>query len=259
MKINIKVAFAMAIAVLMVSCQHETARVLVFSKTAGFRHESIGAGKTAMLALGKKHNLRVDTTENAAAFQEDNLKKYHAVVFLNTTGDVLNPEQQKSFERFIQAGGGYVGIHAATDTEYDWPWYGKLAGAYFKDHPGNPNVQQGEYYVVNRNHPACDSLPDRFRRNDEFYNFKQMNPDVRPLVNIDEKTYREGNMGDNHPMSWYHEYDGGRAFYTAMGHTVESFSEPLFLNHLWGGLKWVLYDGKPRKLNYQAARTGSMP
>ncbi len=244
---------------LLSSCQKETPRVLVFSKTAGFRHESIEAGKAAMAAMGAQYHFLVDTTENDSVFYEDNLKNYHAVVFLNTTGNVLNPEQQNNFERFIQAGGGFVGIHSATDTEYDWPWYGKLVGAYFKDHPGNPNVQEGEFFVVDKNHPACDSLPDRFKRTDEFYNFRQMSENITPLVNIDEKTYREGNMGEVHPMSWYQEYDGGRVFYTAMGHTIESFTEPLFLNHVWGGLKYVLDDGKPKPLNYSAVRTPRMP
>jgi cytochrome c len=225
MKLNHLLFSALAALFVFSSCQKETPRVLVFSKTAGFRHESIEAGKLAMLEIGKKYQFQVDTTENDSAFYEDNLKQYHAVVFLNTTGDVLNPEQQNNFERFIQAGGGWVGIHSATDTEYGWPWYGKLAGAYFK----------------------------------EFYNFKQMNKDVKPLVAIDEKTYKEGNMGDDHPMSWYHEYDGGRAFYTAMGHTIESFSEELFLDHVWGGLKWALDDGKPKALNYSAVRTPKMP
>lgn len=242
------------------SCQKEgPRRVLVFSKTMGFRHESIEAGQKALQEMAARYHFEVDITENDSAFYEENLKNYHAVIFLNTTGDVLNPEQQNNFERFIQAGGGWVGIHSATDTEYDWPWYGKLAGAYFKDHPGNPNVQEGEFHVVDADHPACDSIPARFKRVDEFYNFKEMNPDVHPLVRIDEKSYREGNMGDDHPMSWCHEYDGGRAFYTAMGHTVESFSEPIFLTHLWGGLKWVLGDGKPVELDYSRAHTQRMP
>ncbi len=245
---------------LLFSCsQKKMPRILVFSKTTVFRHESIPAGKQAFLDMGAKYGFQVDTTENDSAFFEENLKRYDAVVFLNTTGDVLNAEQQNHFERYIQAGGGYLGIHAATDTEYGWPWYGKLVGAYFKDHPGNPNVQEGEYYVVDRNHAACDSLPDRFKRTDEFYNFKQMNPDIKPLVNIDESTYKEGNMGENHPMSWYHEYDGGRSFYTAMGHTIEAFTEPLFLRHVWGGLKYVLDDGNPQPLNYGAVHTPLMP
>lgn len=201
----------------------------------------------------------MDTTENAANFNEENLRRYQAVVFLNTTGDVLNQEQQNDFERFIQAGGGFVGIHAATDTEYDWPWYGKLVGGYFTSHPNNPNVREGEFFTVDHNHPASDSLPDRFKRNDEFYNFRDINPDIKVLVKIDETTYGGGTNGDNHPMSWYHEYDGGRAFYTAMGHTNESFQEPLFLYHLRGGLRWVLGGDEPRELNYQAVRTKRVP
>jgi cytochrome c len=244
MKFKHLIISALAFTVLLSACQKKTPRVLVFSKTAGFRHESIEAGKAAMIALGEKYKFKVDTTENDSAFNEENLRNYHAVVFLNTTGDVLNPKQQNNFERWIQAGGGWVGVHSATDTEYGWPWYGKMAGAYFKDHPGNPNVQEGEFFVVDKNHEACKHLPGRFKRTDEFYNFKQMNPDIKPLVKIDEKSYQEGNMGDDHPMSWYHEYDGGRAFYTAMGHTVESFSEQLFLDHLWGGLHWALGNSK---------------
>lgn len=252
----------MALSALSISCQKSVKprpRVLVFSKTEDFRHSSIEAGQQAIMEMGEKYNFQVDTTENDSAFFEENLKKYNAVIFLNTTGDILNAEQQNNFERFIQAGGGWLGIHAATDTEYDWPWYGKLAGAWFKDHPGNPNVQEGEYYVVDSNHPACDSLPAKFTRADEFYNFKKVNPDINVLLKIDESTYTEGNMGDDHPMSWYHEFDGGRSFYTNMGHTIESFSEPLVLNHIWGGLKWVLYDMKPPKLDYTAVKTKKMP
>src|SRR5688572_25549148 len=142
----------------------EEVRVLVFSKTGGYRHESIASGITAIKKMGQKLGFIVDTTENAAQFNEENLIRYKAVVFLNTTGDVLNQEQQNDFERFIQAGGGFLGIHAASDTEYDWPWYGKLVGAYFESHPNNPNVKKGEYFVVDKSHPASDSLPERFER-----------------------------------------------------------------------------------------------
>ncbi|MBI5917612.1 MAG: ThuA domain-containing protein [Bacteroidetes bacterium] len=259
LKFNYLIFSTLAFLFFLFSCSRQPPRVLVFSKTTGFRHESIEAGKVALLAMGKKYHFQVDTTENDSAFYEVNLKKYHAVVFLNTTGDVLNPEEQNNFERFIQAGGGYVGIHSATDTEYGWPWYGKLAGAYFESHPNNPNVKEGEYYVTDHNHAACDSLPERFKRTDEFYNFKQISPDIKVLVKIDEKTYTGGTNGDNHPVSWYQGYDGGRAFYTAMGHTIESFTEPLFLNHLWGGIQWVLNGGKPKALDYSAVRTKRMP
>jgi cytochrome c len=239
--------------------ENEPTRVLVFSKTAAFRHESIPAGIEAIKKLGEHHHFIVDTTENASAFHEENLARYKLVVFLNTTGDVLNQEQQNDFERFMQAGGGFVGIHAATDTEYDWPWYGKLVGAYFQSHPNDPNVRKGDYYVVNENHPASDSLPERFTRQDEFYNFKDINPDIQVLVKLDEKTYEGGTNGDNHPAAWYHSYDGGRAFYTAMGHTNESFSEPLFLKHLVGGIEYALGGKAPVSLNYKLVHTKRVP
>lgn len=237
----------------------EETRVLIFSKTTVFRHESIERGIEAIRKLGEQHHFIVDTTENATQFNEENLRRYKAVIFLSTTGDVLNQEQQNDFERFIQAGGGFVGIHAAADTEYDWPWYGKLAGAYFESHPNSPNVKRGTFYTVDKNHAASDSLPDRFERMDEFYSFKKINPDIKVLVKIDEKTYTGGTNGDDHPMAWYHEYDGGRAFYTAMGHTDESFSEPLFLRHLWGGMRYVLGGEEPVKLNYALVHTKRVP
>ncbi|HYG41244.1 MAG TPA: ThuA domain-containing protein [Cytophagales bacterium] len=255
------IIFLLSIGLFMVSCssEKEEARVLVFSKTAGFRHESIPAGIEAIKKLGIKNGFSVDTTENASAFHEENLEKYNAVIFLNTTGDVLNKQQQNDFERFIQAGGGFVGIHAATDTEYDWPWFGKMVGAYFNGHPSNPNVQNGVFHVVDKNHPSTDSLPETWERKDEFYNFKDINPDLKVVVTIDEKSYQGGTNGDNHPMSWYHEFEGGRVFYTNMGHTNETFSEPLFLKHLSGGINYVLGEGDREPLNYQNAKTQRVP
>ena len=266
MKYNVEVRYSWIVLCLLVlvawSCKDSTpdeTRVLVFSKTTVFRHESIGAGIEAIRKLGEKYHFAVDTTENSNQFNEENLSRYKAVVFLSTTGDVLNQEQQNDFERFIQAGGGYVGIHAAADTEYDWPWYGKLVGAYFESHPNNPNVKQGTFFTVDKTHPASDSLPDRFERTDEFYSYKNINPDIKVLVKIDEKTYTGGTNGDNHPMAWYHDYDGGRAFYTAMGHTDETYTDPLFLRHLWGGISYVLGGDKPVHLDYKLARTLRVP
>nr|WP_089319559.1 ThuA domain-containing protein [Pontibacter ummariensis] len=243
------------------SCSTEEgpARVLVFSKTAGFRHSSIPAGQAALLKMGQEHGFVVDTTEDASNFNEENLKRYKAVVFLSTTGDVLNPEQQNNFERYVEAGGGFLGIHAATDTEYDWPWYGKLVGAYFESHPNNPNVKKGTFLVVDKTNPATTGLPERWEREDEFYNFKQINPDIKVLVTIDEKSYEGGTNGEHHPMSWFHEYAGGRSFYTSIGHTDESFSEPLVLQHLWGGLNYVLGGDEPKPLDYEKVRTPRMP
>ncbi|MFD1142545.1 ThuA domain-containing protein [Larkinella insperata] len=235
--------------------QSPARNVLVFSKTAAFRHQSIEAGKKALAKMGGEKGFKVNFTEEANQFTEGNLKKYNTVIFLNTTGDVLNNEQQSAFERYIQAGGGYVGIHAATDTEYEWPWYGKLAGAYFLDHPMTPsNVQKGKFIVAMKSHWATQGMPDTFERTDEFYSFKNISPKINVLLTIDEKSYIGGKNPDFHPMSWYQEYDGGRAFYTAMGHTDETFSEPLFLNHLWAGIQYTTGGNAPKTLDFSKAR-----
>lgn len=229
-------------------------RVLVFSKTDGFRHTSIEPGKTAFDKMSKEKGFAVEFSEDATVFNSSNLKKFNAIVFLNTTGNILNEDQQAEFERYIQAGGGYLGIHAATDCEYDWPWYGRLAGAFFLDHPNPNNVQKGKFYVVQKNHWATQGMPDEFEKTDEFYSFKTIDPTINVLVKIDEKSYQGGKNGDNHPMSWYHDFDGGRAFYTAMGHTDETFSEPLFLNHVWAGLHYAMGGDTPVAVDYSKAR-----
>ncbi|RAJ10736.1 glucose/arabinose dehydrogenase [Chitinophaga skermanii] len=230
-------------------------RVLVFSKTAGFRHESIGAGIKAIQKLGQENGFTVDTTEDAGKFVEDTLSKYAAVIFLNTTGDVLDNYQEADFERYIQAGGGYVGIHAATDTEYDWGWYNKLAGAYFDSHP--PGVHQANVNVVDNDFIATKGLPNPWKRTDEWYNYKKRDTTVHVLLTLDEKSYEGGNMNGNHPISWYHDYDGGRAFYTGLGHTVESYSEENFLKHILGGIKYAI--GKNLYLDYSKATTLRVP
>ncbi len=229
--------------------------VLVFSKTAAFRHQSIEAGKKALAKMAQEKGFGVSFTEDATQFNELNLKKYNTVVFLNTTGDVLDNEQQTYFERYIQAGGGYVGIHAATDTEYDWPWYNQLAGAWFLDHPSTPsNVQKGKFIVAMKNHWATKGMPDEFERTDEFYAFKDISPKINVVLKIDEKSYIGGKNGDNHPMSWYQEFEGGRSFYTAMGHTDETYAEPLFLNHIWAGINYTAGGDAPKPLDYSKAK-----
>ena len=194
-------------------------RVLVFSKTAGFRHSSIEPGIAAIKKLGRENGFICRRDGRRDRVHHENLKRYRAVVLLSTTGDVLDAAQQDDFERYIQAGGGYVGIHSATDTEYEWPWYGKLAGAYFNGHPNNPNVRKGTFRVVDKSDPSTQGLPERWERTDEFYNFRSSSRTCTSLVDIDEKSYEGGTNGDHHPMSWYHEFSGGRAWYTNMGHT----------------------------------------
>jgi len=181
-------------------------KVLVFSKTAGFRHDSIPAAVAAVRELGARNDFAVEATEDAAAFDGARLRGYRAVVFLLTTGDVLDARQQAAFERYIRAGGGYVGVHSASDTEYEWAWYGGLVGAYFQNHPA---VQTATVRVEDRRHPSTETLPDPWVRRDEWYNVRP-NPrgKVRVLARLDESTYTGGKLGDQ-PVAWWHEYDGG--------------------------------------------------
>ena len=230
-------------------------QVLVFSKTAGFVHQSIPEGIAAIQKLGEENGFSVDTTANSEMFNEKNLGKYAAVIFLNTTGDVLDFNQEVAFERYIQSGGGYVGVHAATDTEYGWSWYGRLAGAYFLSHPA---IQEADFIINDREFIAMSHLPDSiWTRTDELYNFKNINPNLNVLMTVDESTYEGGENGDYHPMAWFHEYDGGRAFYTAMGHTKETYLEETFLKHLLGGINYAI--GENLKLDYDKARTQIPP
>jgi glucose/arabinose dehydrogenase/type 1 glutamine amidotransferase len=212
--------------------------VLVFSKTAGFRHDSITNGIQAIRMLGTNNDFAVYASEDSAVFTDANLSNYQAIIFLNTTGDILDANQQAVFQRYIKAGGGFVGVHAASDTLHNWPWYGGLVGAYFLSHPaGTPTAT---IKVADQINPSTVSLPKRWVRTDEWYNFS-FNPrgTVHVLATLDETTYAGGTMGFDHPIAWCHEYDGGRAWYTAGGHTPESYSEPLFLAHLLGGIQFA--------------------
>lgn len=225
--------------------QTDKLSVLVFGKSAPYhasdfeyRHEAIETGTAAIRAIGEREGWSVDATEDGAEFNDASLARYDVVVFLATTGDVLSDDQQAAFERYIRAGNGYVGIHSASDTEHAWPWYGELVGAYFK---GHPEIQDATYAVEDRSHPSTSHLPERWTRTDEHYNFKS-NPraNVNVLMSLDESSYDvgDGAMGD-HPIAWYHEHDGGRAFYTGLGHVLESYDDPLVQQHLQGGIEWA--------------------
>jgi type 1 glutamine amidotransferase len=211
-------------------------RILLFSKTAGFRHQSIPDGIKAIRGLFEGR-YEVDASEDSSVFNTENLKRYKAVVFVSTTGDILDEEQQKAFEAFIRAGGGYAGVHAAADTEHSWPWYGQLVGAYFKTHP---KVQTSTVVVEDRSHRSTRMLPSHWQRTDEWYVYdKNPRGRVKVLASLDTSTVEGANMGSDHPIAWYHEFEGGRAWYTGGGHTSESFSEDLFLKHLEGGILWA--------------------
>ncbi len=214
-----------------------TRRVLVFSKTSGFRHDSIPDGIAAIRRIGEQNGFEVDATEDGSVFEDGFLAGYDAVVFLLTTGHVLEGAGQAAFQHYIARGGGFVGVHSAADTEYDWPWYGELVGAYFAGHPA---IQSAAVTVTDRVHSSTRGLPERWVRTDEWYNFRD-NPRGRAhvLARLDEGTYSGGTMGGDHPISWCRFYGGGRTFYTAMGHTRESYTEPLFLEHLAGGIRFA--------------------
>ena len=226
-------------------------RALVFSKTTAFRHDSIPTGNALIATLGQQKNFQVDQTEDASLFTDAILSHYDVVIFNSTTGDPLNDTQQAAFQRYIEAGHGYVGIHAAADSEYDWHWYGQLVGGYFRNHPnGTPTAT---VVVEDTNDPADAGLPARWERTDEWYNYKKYDnsseddysprntPGVHVLLKLDESTYDEndGSDGtdDDHPISWCQRYDGGRSWYTGMGHTQATYSEPGFQSHLESGIE----------------------
>lgn len=210
--------------------------VLVFTRTAAYVHASIPDGVAALRALGGVTGFSVDETSDAGRFTDAGLAPYRAIVFLSTTGDVLNDAQQGAFERWLAAGHGWVGIHSASDTEYDWPWYQSMLGAHFDGHPA---IQKAMVRVVDAAHLSTRPLPATIARTDEWYNFNQQPVGAHLLVTIDESTYQGGSMGATHPMSWMKEFDGGRVWYTAMGHTSESYAEIPFLEHLRGGILWA--------------------
>jgi type 1 glutamine amidotransferase len=213
-------------------------RLLLFSKTSGFRHDSIPSAIDSLRTIGASRGWQVTATEDAAAFEDAALEAFDVVVFLLTSGDVLDEAQQAALQQWLSKGRGWVGVHSASDTEYDWPWYGELVGAYFSAHPA---IQPARLRVERAGHLATHALGEIWNRTDEWYAFTT-NPrnEVHVLVSLDESSYDAGStsMGD-HPLAWYHGHDGGRAFYTALGHTQESWSEPAFLEHVTGAIEWA--------------------
>lgn len=214
-------------------------RVLVFSRTTGFRHASIPDGIALVRSLGAVHGFAVDATEDPSLFTPQNLGAYRAVLFLNTTGEVLDDGQQAAFEEYIRGGGGWVGVHSAADTEYDWLFYGDLlGGAWFLTHPA---IQTATLRSEDGTHPSTQHYPASFSFTDEWYSFRS-NPrgEVSVLLTIDEASYDPGNgaMGD-HPIAWYRVLADGRAWYTNLGHRSETYAAPFFARHLLGGIVWA--------------------
>ncbi len=224
----------------------DPAHVLVFSHSSGFRHESIEAGVAALQALGERYGMTVIASKDPALFDGDQIQEFDAIVLLSNSSQPDDPASEwwvgarrDSLQAFVRAGGGIVAIHAASDSHYHWPWYGQMIGGRFASHP--PGTPEGEVTLTDSEHPANHGLASPHRRVDEWYYFDDYNPTMDLLATLDPASI-EGEDVNPNPAAWAHEFDGGRIFYTAMGHTAESFSEPWFLQHLEGGLSWVLED-----------------
>jgi cytochrome c len=212
---------------------------LVFSKTLMFRHASITNGIAAIRQLGAENGFRVDATEDASWFTAANLAKYKVVIFLSTSGDILNEEQQAAFKGYIEQGGGLAAIHAGVAgdvaTEGGWPWYGEALCARFTNHSA---IVQATVDVEDRKHPSTEGLPEHWVRTDEWYNFiASPRGQAHVLASLDETSYQGGTMGKDHPIAWCKQVGKGRIWYTALGHTEASFTEALFLRHLLGGIQ----------------------
>ncbi len=214
-------------------------KILVFTKTNGYRHKSIPRGIEALDELGSKNKWEFYFTEDSTHFTTENLKKYNTIVFLNTSGDILGDPGKAAFKNYIHCGGGFVGIHAASNTEEKWDFYTEMVGAKFRNHP---RIQPAKLNVNKQiSHPAIAHLGAAFERTDEWYNFiEPVRRHVNVLIDIDESSYEGDRMGQYHPVSWYHYYEGGRIFYTAMGHTEASYSDPLFMEHVEEGIRWAV-------------------
>ena len=213
------------------------ARILVYSRTTGYRHSSIPAGIAALEKLGWQHGFTVEASEGVHSFRPGRLERYAAVVFLSTSGTVLDEEGRAALTHYLRQGGSWLGVHAASTTEYDWPWFGELVGARFDQHPP---VQDATMTVQDPDHPATRHLGATWTRRDEWYAFRaNPRPSVHVLLTVDEASYSGGTMGADHPIAWCHDRLGGPSFYTALGHTQESFGEPAFLRHLSGALRWL--------------------
>lgn len=212
-------------------------RILVYSRTTGYRHASIPAGIEAFEQLGQEHDFAVEASEGLHSFRPGRLERYSAIVFLSTSGTVLDEPGRAALTHYLKQGGGWLGVHGASTTEYAWPWFEGLVGAWFDEHP---EIQPAVVGVEDRGHPATEHLAAQWEHTDEWYAFRR-NPreDVRVLLSVDEATYQGGTMGADHPLAWCHEYGGGRSFYTALGHADEAYQDPRFLGHLLGALRWL--------------------
>lgn len=209
-------------------------RILVFTRTTGYRHASIPVGVQTLRELAQAQGIALTRSEDPALFDDASLARFDAVVFLSTTGDVLDDTQQAAFERYVGKGGGYMGVHAAADTEYDWPWYGRLVGAWFDSHP------KGLQTTRVRFEGDAATLAQDWQVTDELYNYRSNPRDTAKVIaTVDESRYQGGKMGIDHPIAWCHARLGGRAWYTGLGHDAALYADPIYRAHLLRGLRYV--------------------
>jgi type 1 glutamine amidotransferase len=222
----------------------EAPRVLIFTYSTGYRHASIEPGVIALQAMGKKMGVTMVTSADPAVFSTEGLKGVQAIILISNTSKKTDPtsewltgSKRDALQAFVHRGGGIVGIHAAADSHYNWPWYGRMIGGYFQRHPkGTP---EGIVTVFDPKHPVMKGVAPVSRHVDEWYYYEDYDPRLHLLATVDPGSLGEADVNPN-PVAWVHEFEGGRVFYTAMGHTDESYRDPWFLRQLENGLNWVM-------------------
>ena len=209
-----------------VGLNNEKISLLVIYKTSGFIHkEGIEAGKKLFDHICNEKNYDCVISNESTYVNSKFLENIKVIVFLNTSGDILNSDEKIAMETFIKKGGGFIGIHSATDTEYDWDWYGKLVGAYFVNHP---DIQTAKIFTQNKSF-IVDHLKKEWEIKEEWYNFREINPNIKVLLSLDESSYEGGGNGSFHPITWYHEFGGGKSFYTGLGHVGKTYDDNRFV------------------------------
>jgi type 1 glutamine amidotransferase len=216
-------------------------RLLVFTRTTDYRHDSIPAGVAMVEAIGVEDGFDVDAHEDPTAFEQANLQRYDLIIWLSTSGTILTGPQRDAFERWLNAGGAFAGIHSATASEYDWPAFETIIGARLENHP---EPQRATILVADRDHPSTAKLEPTWQWDDEWYNFRA-NPRgrVRVLATVDEATYGGGEMGRDHPIAWCGSYGDGRTWYTSLGHSLAAYRDPMFIEHVRGGINSLVRGG----------------
>lgn len=242
-------------------------KVLVYTKNgsggSAYVHDNIQASVDAIMKIGMESGMKVDVSDDASVINEDNLRNYHCIVLSNTNNETFDTKDQKlAFVRYVHAGGGVVGIHSACGSEREWPWFWAMLGGKFERHPP---FQEFDIKVIDHNHPSTAFLDDIWKWEDECYYLKYLNPGINILLAADLRTVEDDKkdiypgevFGNFFPLAWYHEFEGGRVFYTALGHKIEHYSDPVLLKHLSGGIKWAIGDGHGP--DYTDVKTNTIP